>query len=95
MHRPRSWSSAASIWARHLARSSAGDGWPRSTRCSSGGERVYPEDIQDLARYVLSHRIWLGPHAASHGLTTDMVIEDVLWGGWRFHEEAGDGGRRS
>jgi MoxR-like ATPase len=39
---------------------------------------VYPEDIQDLARYVLSHRIWLGPHAASHGLTTDMVIEDVL-----------------
>ena len=30
---------------------------------------VYPEDIQDLAPYILSHRIWLGPHAASHGLT--------------------------
>jgi MoxR-like ATPase len=39
---------------------------------------VYPEDIQDLAQYILSHRIWLGPHAASHGLTTDKVIEDVI-----------------
>ena len=39
---------------------------------------VYPEDIQDLAPYILGHRIWLGPHAASHGLTTDSVIEDVI-----------------
>ena len=39
---------------------------------------VYPEDIQDLAPYVLGHRIWLGPHAASHGLTTDTVIADVI-----------------
>jgi MoxR-like ATPase len=39
---------------------------------------VYPEDIQDLAPYVLGHRIWLGPHAASHGLTTDAVIEDIV-----------------
>ena len=39
---------------------------------------VYPEDIQDLAPYILSHRIWLGPHAASHGLTTDLVIKDVI-----------------
>jgi MoxR-like ATPase len=39
---------------------------------------VYPEDIQDLAVYVLGHRIWLGPHAASHGLTTDAVIKDIL-----------------
>jgi MoxR-like ATPase len=39
---------------------------------------VYPEDVQDLAPYVLGHRIWLGPHAASHGLTTDAVIKDVL-----------------
>src|SRR5215203_2936641 len=41
-------------------------------------DEVYPEDIQDLAVYVLGHRIWLGPHAASHGLTTDTVIADVL-----------------
>ena len=39
---------------------------------------VYPEDIQDLAPYILSHRLWLGPHAASHGLTVDVVIKDVL-----------------
>jgi MoxR-like ATPase len=39
---------------------------------------VYPEDIQDLANYVLSHRIWLGPHAASHGLTSELVIKDVI-----------------
>ena len=34
-------------------------------------DEVYPEDIQDLAHYVLGHRVWLGPHAASHGLTTE------------------------
>jgi MoxR-like ATPase len=39
---------------------------------------VYPEDIQDLAIYILGHRIWLGPHAASHGLTTDSVVADVV-----------------
>jgi MoxR-like ATPase len=39
---------------------------------------VYPEDIQDLAPYVLGHRIWLGPHAASHGLTTEAVIDDIV-----------------
>ena len=39
---------------------------------------VYPEDIQDLAPYILGHRIWLGPHAASHGLTAESVIADVV-----------------
>lgn len=39
---------------------------------------VYPEDIQDLAPYVLSHRLWLGPHAASHGLTTEAVVKDIV-----------------
>ncbi|MFN7914151.1 MAG: MoxR family ATPase [Vicinamibacterales bacterium] len=39
---------------------------------------VLPEDIQELAPYVLGHRIWLGPHAASHGLTTEAVIEDII-----------------
>jgi MoxR-like ATPase len=43
-----------------------------------GRDEVYPEDIQDLAVYVLGHRIWLGPHAASHGLTTESVITDVM-----------------
>ena len=39
---------------------------------------VYPEDIQDLAKYVLGHRVWLAPHAASHGVTVEMVINDVI-----------------
>src|SRR5437762_3385501 len=44
------------------------------------GERseVYPEDVQDLARYILGHRVWLGPHAASHGVSTEMVIDDIV-----------------
>jgi MoxR-like ATPase len=41
-------------------------------------DEVYPEDIQALAPYVLGHRIWLGPHAASHGLTSEAVIKDVV-----------------
>jgi MoxR-like ATPase len=39
---------------------------------------VYPEDIQELAKYVLAHRIWLGPHAASHGVSVEMVIDDII-----------------
>jgi MoxR-like ATPase len=39
---------------------------------------VYPEDVQELARYVLGHRVWLGPHAASHGVTVERVIDDVV-----------------
>ena len=50
----------------------------RSTGTVRRRTEVYPEDIQDLATYVLGHRIWLGPHAASHGLTTDSVIKDVI-----------------
>ena len=41
-------------------------------------EEVLPEDIQELAPYILNHRIWLGPHAASHGLTTDAVVADII-----------------
>jgi MoxR-like ATPase len=43
-----------------------------------GRDEVFPEDIQDLAPYVLSHRVWLGPHAASHGLTAESVVKDVV-----------------
>jgi MoxR-like ATPase len=39
---------------------------------------VYPEDVQALARYVLGHRVWLGPHAASHGVTVENVIDDLV-----------------
>ncbi len=56
------WGRLAKVWALLVGRRSV----------------VYPEDIQDLAPYILGHRIWLGPHAASHGLTTSTVIDDVL-----------------
>src|ERR671912_2835998 len=39
---------------------------------------VYPEDVQQLARYILGHRVWLGPHAASHGVTVETVIDDII-----------------
>src|SRR6187431_673991 len=39
---------------------------------------VYPEDVQALAKYVLGHRVWLGPHAASHGVTVERVIDDLI-----------------
>jgi MoxR-like ATPase len=39
---------------------------------------VRPEDIQDLARFVLGHRVWLSPQAAGEGITVEMVIDDVL-----------------
>jgi MoxR-like ATPase len=62
---------------------------PRATICWGNlvkvgallkGERseVYPEDVQHLAKYILGHRVWLGPHAASHGVTTEMVIQDIV-----------------
>jgi MoxR-like ATPase len=41
-------------------------------------DEVYPEDIQDLAKYVLGHRVWLGPHATSHGITSEQVIADIV-----------------
>src|SRR2546421_4858459 len=43
-----------------------------------GRAEVYPEDVQDLAKYILSHRIWLGPHATSHGITSEQIIEDIV-----------------
>jgi MoxR-like ATPase len=56
------WSRLAKVWA----------------LLQRGRAEVFPEDIQDLAPFVLGHRIWLGPHAAAHGLTADEVIRDVI-----------------
>ena len=39
---------------------------------------VYPEDVQELAKYVLGHRIWLSPQAASRGVTVENVINDIV-----------------
>ncbi len=56
------WSRLAKVWA----------------LLQRGRAQVFPEDIQDLAPFVLGHRIWLGPHASAHGLTSDEVIRDVI-----------------
>ena len=49
-----------------------------STTSSRAIVRSAPEDVQALAKYVLGHRVLLGPHAASHGVSVDMVIDDVV-----------------
>ena len=62
---------------------------PRATICwgrlvkvwallARGRTEVFPEDIQDLARYVLGHRVWLAPQAASHGVRAETVIDDII-----------------
>ena len=61
---------------RHHCLGPAGEG-VGAPACTSASE-VYPEDVQALARYVLGHRVWLGPHAASHGVTVEMVIDDLV-----------------
>ena len=64
-------------------------GSPRATICwgrlvkvwsllAHSRDEVYPEDIQELARYVLGHRIWLAPHAAGQGVTVEQVIEEIV-----------------
>ena len=76
--RPSS-SSAASISAPRRARSSAGAASPRSGRCcSASGPRSTRKTSRIWRRTSSSHRIWLGPHAASHGLTTEAVIQDII-----------------
>ena len=39
---------------------------------------VYPEDVQALARYILAHRLWLRPQAASQGVRVETVIDDII-----------------
>ena len=62
---------------------------PRATICwgrlvkvwallAGGRAEVYPEDVQQLARYILGHRVWLAPHAANHGVRVETVIDDIV-----------------
>jgi len=64
-------------------------GSPRATICwgrlvkvwalfAGGRSEVYPEDVQELAKYVLGHRIWLAPHAGGQGVTVENVIDDLV-----------------
>ena len=62
---------------------------PRATICwgrlvkvwallTGGRSEVFPEDVQQLARYILGHRVWLAPHAANHGIRVETVIDDLV-----------------
>ncbi len=62
---------------------------PRTTICwgrlvkawallAHGRTEVYPEDIQDLAKHVLGHRLWLTPQAAGQRVRAEHVIDDII-----------------
>ena len=64
-------------------------GSPRATICwgrlvkvwallSGRRDEVYPEDIQELAPYILGHRIWLAPQATSRSIQVNTVIDEIL-----------------
>ena len=62
--------------ARHdlLGTPGQGVGAPACT----GAPRCIRRTCRSWRKYVLGHRVWLGPHAASHGVTVEMVIDDVV-----------------
>lgn len=43
-----------------------------------GRDFVMPEDIKSLAHEILRHRIGLSYEAVSEGITTDMIIKNIL-----------------
>lgn len=43
-----------------------------------GREFVLPDDIKNLARYVLAHRIVVNPSAKLHELSAERIVEEIL-----------------
>jgi MoxR-like ATPase len=43
-----------------------------------GRDYVIPDDIKEIAEQVLSHRVIVQPAAKLHGLTSNMIIKDLL-----------------
>ena len=50
----------------------------RAMAVSRGRDFVIPDDVKDLAAWVLRHRLRLRPDAEIEGITPDDVIRDVL-----------------
>ena len=50
----------------------------RALAASRGRDYVVPDDIKDLAVFVLAHRIVLGPEAQMRGSTTEDVLAGLL-----------------
>ncbi len=44
----------------------------------NGRDFVLPDDIKDIAPYVLTHRVILRPNAELRGLTPSAVVEEVI-----------------
>ena len=64
-------------------------GSPRATICwgrlvkvwaliNHGRSEVYPDDVQELAKYVLGHRLWLAPQASAQQLSVETIIDDII-----------------
>tara|TARA_B100001123_G_scaffold336740_1_gene380795 strand:+ start:304 stop:1344 length:1041 start_codon:yes stop_codon:yes gene_type:complete len=64
-------------------------GSPRATICwgrlvkvwaliNHGRSEVYPDDVQELAKYVLGHRLWLAPQASAQQLNVETIIDDII-----------------
>ena len=43
-----------------------------------GRDFITPDDIQSVAHYVLNHRIILTPEAEMEGMTSEMVINEII-----------------
>ena len=43
-----------------------------------GRSEVYPDDVQELAKYVLGHRLWLAPQASAQQLSVETIIDDII-----------------
>lgn len=52
----------------------------RALAACSGRNYVVPDDIKQLAPWVLRHRLRLKPEAEIEGLSTESVIQDVIEG---------------
>jgi MoxR-like ATPase len=50
----------------------------RARALLSGRAHVIPDDIAALAHRVLRHRLILGFEAASNGVTTEAIVDEVL-----------------
>ncbi len=50
----------------------------RVLQAAPGREDVLPDDVKDLVRAVLSHRLILSPEAALRGETVDNVIDRIM-----------------
>jgi MoxR-like ATPase len=43
-----------------------------------GRDYVIPDDIKEIAEQVLAHRVIVQPAAKLHGLTSNMIILEIM-----------------